>query len=243
MWRHQNVSRWCNGSMSVSKTVGRGSSPWRDAKYKYCVKYIIIEDCSPYYIKFSWEGMLETIDFIATQKLNPSNNRDVGAYTHHNFDVAVAQAIIDKLPMKDKLEINEERTALFITRPRVKCALHKDGSNIRCGINIPISIVDDQCVTSWYADKELDERAIFGLPYTRKILLGIMPPPTKSTVMKSNEAILFNTEIFHDFDNSKSDNERTILTLRFKDPEDIYFEDVKSILFGNVAESGLLQQS
>ena len=27
------VSRWCNGSMSVSKTVGRGSSPWRDAKF------------------------------------------------------------------------------------------------------------------------------------------------------------------------------------------------------------------
>jgi len=25
------VSLWCNGSMTVSKTVGRGSSPWRDA--------------------------------------------------------------------------------------------------------------------------------------------------------------------------------------------------------------------
>jgi hypothetical protein len=32
-YREPNVSRWCNGSMSVSKTVGRGSSPWRDAKY------------------------------------------------------------------------------------------------------------------------------------------------------------------------------------------------------------------
>ena len=28
------VSRWCNGSMSVSKTVGRGSNPWRDAIFR-----------------------------------------------------------------------------------------------------------------------------------------------------------------------------------------------------------------
>jgi hypothetical protein len=27
-----NMSRWCNGSIPVSKTVGRGSNPWRDAK-------------------------------------------------------------------------------------------------------------------------------------------------------------------------------------------------------------------
>ena len=27
----KKISRWCNGSITVSKTVGRGSSPWRDA--------------------------------------------------------------------------------------------------------------------------------------------------------------------------------------------------------------------
>jgi hypothetical protein len=26
------ISRWCNGSIAVSKTVGWGSSPYRDAK-------------------------------------------------------------------------------------------------------------------------------------------------------------------------------------------------------------------
>ena len=29
---HQIMSRWCNGSMTVSKTVRGGSSPSRDAK-------------------------------------------------------------------------------------------------------------------------------------------------------------------------------------------------------------------
>ena len=28
------ISRWCNGSIAVSKTVGWGSSPYRDANFK-----------------------------------------------------------------------------------------------------------------------------------------------------------------------------------------------------------------
>jgi len=30
---HQTMYLWCNGSTAVSKTVSRGSSPWRYAKY------------------------------------------------------------------------------------------------------------------------------------------------------------------------------------------------------------------
>ena len=34
------VSRWCNGSIAVSKTVGRGSSPWWDAKFLLGVRLV-----------------------------------------------------------------------------------------------------------------------------------------------------------------------------------------------------------
>ena len=52
------------------------------------------------------------------------------------------------------------------------------------------------------------------------------------------ECILFNTEIFHDFDNSKSKNERMVLTLRDVEPGNVYFEDVKKRLFGGIAQLG-----
>ena len=44
--------------------------------------------------------------------------------------------------------------------------------------------------------------------------------------------ILFNTDIWHDFDNTKSNNRRCILTLRVNNNDKTYFDDVKRILFG-----------
>jgi hypothetical protein len=46
------------------------------------------------------------------------------------------------------------------------------------------------------------------------------------------ECILFNTDIYHDFDNRYSENERIILTLRPTFSQSITFEDAKQILFG-----------
>ena len=45
------------------------------------------------------------------------------------------------------------------------------------------------------------------------------------------ECILFNTDIYHDFDNSESLNRRTVLTLRHKNPGRWYFDDIKKVLF------------
>ena len=51
-------------------------------------------------------------------------------------------------------------------------------------------------------------------------------------VAKPNEMILFNTDIFHSWDNTKSDKSRRILTLRAKNYSTFYFDDAKKILFG-----------
>jgi hypothetical protein len=56
--------------------------------------------------------------------------------------------------------------------------------------------------------------------------------PLKSMVAIQGECILFNTDIYHDWDNTQSNNERIVLTLRLENPGLMYFDDVKKILFG-----------
>ena len=53
-------------------------------------------------------------------------------------------------------------------------------------------------------------------------------------IAQPNEAILFNTEIFHNWDNSLSNNERVVLTLRptLSVRREIYFDTMKKIMFG-----------
>jgi hypothetical protein len=54
--------------------------------------------------------------------------------------------------------------------------------------------------------------------------------PVKTMIAQQNECILFNTEIYHDWNNNSS-NERVVLTLRLNSPSSVYYDDVKQILF------------
>ena len=56
--------------------------------------------------------------------------------------------------------------------------------------------------------------------------------PAKSMIAKQGEVVLFNTDIFHDVDNTDSKNERTILTLRSTLFEKLDFFQAREILFG-----------
>ena len=63
--------------------------------------------------------------------------------------------------------------------------------------------------------------------------------PANHTALKSmtampGECILFNTELFHDWNNTASNNHRVILTLRIAHPfrTKTYFEDVKKLILG-----------
>jgi len=51
-------------------------------------------------------------------------------------------------------------------------------------------------------------------------------------IAKQGEVVLFNTDIFHDVDNTDSKNERTILTLRSTLFEKLDFFQAREILFG-----------
>lgn len=192
--------------------------------------YTIIEDCSPYYIRFTWNGLSELIDYISAQSVDTSKGVK-RAYTHYNFDLPTAANIINNLPMKDSINFNQERVALFITDPGAKSSIHKDGSKMRCGINIPLVVLDDCCKTKWYSDESLATAPKVYDDYSRIRYPVIEPTPIKTTVFGTNECILFNTDIYHSWDNSTSTNVRSVLTLR-NTSGDLYFDEVKELLFG-----------
>ena len=194
--------------------------------------YTLIEDCSPYYVRFTWEGLPKLIDYINQQPLYLANNYAFDSYIHWNYDNDTAQSILDQLPMNKDFRLNRDRVALFITRPGGECSIHKDGpSPGRCGINIALKILDDQCVTSWYTDDSFNTMPITNTSYTRKVPKFDGLIPAKTTVLQANECVLFNTDIYHTWDNSKSTNQRIQLTLRFEEAERVSFDAAKNILF------------
>ena len=209
------------------------------------MKYTIIEDCSPYFIRFKWDGLPELIEFIKAQPREGGTSRLFTEYTHYNFDFVTAANILDKLPMRNDFDFMLDRVGLFIANPNQKVVVHKDGPDHRFSINMLIELYDTCCSTHWWTEDQFSEHEKWSNDYTRQIKRRniSLPDPAKSMTATMNECILFNTDFWHAWDNEKSTNQRILLTLRVNNPGKMYFDDAKKILFGNVAESGLLQQS
>jgi hypothetical protein len=139
--------------------------------------------------------------------------------------------------MADRIKLIKNRISLFISKPGLYYRAHKDGMNNKFSINYVSRVLDDKCITNWYSDEDLKEYAIDNLrTNTSRECDGFVKEnhtPLKSMIAKQGECILFNTEIFHDWDNTGSNNERVVLTLRII-PElkpHTYFEDARKMLF------------
>jgi hypothetical protein len=194
--------------------------------------YTIIEDCSPYYIRFTWDGLIELINNIAIRQIDLNTGLKRSGYIHYNFGPEMSDYIMSALPMKDTVCIDKNRVALFVTPPGGKSVIHKDGKAARYSINLPIIVADDQCITNWYSDESLNSFKKENDDYSRVVVIdSIVPEATKSITVQPNECILFNTDIYHSWDNGKSFNERKILTLRDVDIENVFFNDIKEKLF------------
>jgi hypothetical protein len=198
--------------------------------------YTIIEDCSPYYIRFTFDGLKNIINYTTNQ--TPINMVDYPMYSHDTLNSSVAETIISMLPMSNKIIFNINRVAIFTTPPGGGCGIHKDGSNHRTSFNISIEILDNNCITNWYSDETFDGFPFLGnFNYTRNVYCDYKTmnkfKPIKTMIAQPNEMTLFNTEIYHSWSNSNSNNARKILTLRSVNVEKLYFDDVKKILFGS----------
>jgi hypothetical protein len=196
--------------------------------------YSIIEDCSPYYIRFTYPMLTQIINRcqdIASKIEFPYQ------FAQHKLDKELGQEILDMSPMSTQFELNHERVSLLVSKSGHYGRVHKDGIATHISFNYPIKILDDKCITSWFSDEDMKDYQTDDNPpgQTGRRLIGCDTSkhcPLKTMCAKPNEAVLFNTEIWHDFDNRLSANERIILTLRPLHPENIYFEDARKIMFG-----------
>ena len=203
------------------------------APYNFMNIYNIIEDCSPYYIRFTFDGLADIIKYATAQ--TPATIKQYKGYSHDTLSYTSSSAIISMLPMSTEINLNVNRVAVFTTIPGGGCGIHKDGTNHRMSLNIPLEILDNQCITNWYTDEELTDMALVGdINYSRNVYLDYTTMnkfnPVKTMIAHPNEMLLFNTDIYHSWDNTSSSNRRKILTVRPTNPELIFFNDVKNIL-------------
>ena len=194
--------------------------------------YTIIEDCSPYYIRFTYDGIDDFITHAAGiyDTIKPRNGR---MFNH----VVGPSSLLERTPLAERILFNDRRVSYFVSKPGLKYPVHKDGVSNRWSINYTIRILDDRCITRWWSDEDGDNYQLTHLsgPSKSRELPDFdtqKHQPLKTMTAKQGECILFNTDIFHDWDNSRSLNERVVLTLHEPNPGKSYFEDIREILFG-----------
>jgi hypothetical protein len=115
-------------------------------------KYTIIEDCSPYYIRFTHDNIDDIINFCKEELGKVTTTKK---FTHYKLDLETSKKLIKLLPMSDKLDIMKERVSFIISQPGFYYRPHKDGADHRMSLNYSVQILDSDCVTSWYSDEEL----------------------------------------------------------------------------------------
>jgi hypothetical protein len=197
--------------------------------------YTIIEDCSPFYIRFTHPGIERVIDFC-----NQHTPKTSKRFEHCKFSPEVGAELLNLVPVCQQIPLMKQRASLFITAPGTIYRAHKDGPNHRFSINYTTKILDDLCITSWYDDEDLKNYPIDTLGGVSRECDGFDKnnhTPIKTMTAEPNEIILFNTEIFHAWDNSQSPNVRVVLTLRAVDPGNMYFEDARQRLFGSTVRT------
>lgn len=193
----------------------------------------LIEDCSPYYVRFCDPDLGKIFDICDKELQGVIFTKD---FTHHKFSEKHALEVKSVCSLFDMFDLNLKRVSMFVSRPGMYYLAHKDGFNHHWSLNYTYKILDGECKTNWYSDEDLKRYPIGNSHRLSRECLGFKPErhiPLKTMTAKPNELILFNTEIFHDWDNRSSPNFRMILTLRLKDYNQgpTMFEDAKEKLF------------
>lgn len=191
---------------------------------------IIIEDASPYFIKFKHSGY----DNIVTECLKFKSEFDQTRFKNYRLPVATAKKILPWVPGYNKLDLNISRFSLFISPPGIYYTAHRDGLTYNVGLNFAIQIENETCETHWYDNTEFDQYEIETRGGVTRDTINFKREnhvPKKTMIFKMGEAVIFNTDVYHDFDNTASDKTRVILTLRSNNSSRWKFEDYKKILF------------
>ena len=195
----------------------------------------IVEDCSPYFITFTHDGMNEVFDTADELIKHNEYAFTISGYDKfsHNRLTLEQSVLIEKTPAKMIENFKYPIAAIFTSEPSLYYPAHKDGMHIRFAINYIIKASDENCVTSWY-DDVLEKRYVTTCDSSSREVMGFNPSehtPLKSTIFKQGQCVLFNTDIYHDFSNVYSNNIRHVLTIRSKNSPQLYFDDARKQLF------------
>lgn len=205
------------------------------------MNFEILEDCSPYFIRYTHTGSDKVIAICKEQKsLMVDSLLKKQKFIHCRLPEPTGIDILSNVYGAKELNLATKRVSLFVTQSNHYYRPHRDGLAVPVGVNYNVNIEDNKCVTSWYDNSVFAGRPIDNLAsntsreiadYNRQLEKDIVKP-VKSMIAKQGETILFNTDIFHDVDNTNSKNERTILTLRSTLFEKLDFLQARKILFG-----------
>jgi hypothetical protein len=151
----------------------------------------IIEDASPFFIRFKFDGIEKVIDigrenlknlnsssdlagfkmvdkFEITREKNPSNLEEYENGLLISYpSAAEASDIVDNLPWPNEL-LNFKDWAFEVlqTGTEFHWCVHKDRSNF--GLNFFIDVPDDLCVTNFYSEEEVDSKMDYERQQSRK---------------------------------------------------------------------------
>jgi hypothetical protein len=208
----------------------------------------IIEDASPYYITFTYEGLptyIKSLQNIANSNtFNPSNNNTVNKIRKILPSYLTEECYIKNTDHLNLIAENNpcfslldlEKNVVFLTTlPKTKSIVHYDIAGayqvpVKVRINYPVFVHDDKCTTNWFSGTDIVKyNEVPGTIIEKRSNLKLV----KSTHLCQDHAMLINTSIYHNWDNSQSMNKRTILGIRSSiNSIDFSFEDFRKILFG-----------
>lgn len=199
----------------------------------------LVTDAAPYYLEFDDPSVQEMKDLLDSGELqgnlySPYNRADAlvapmrtaseiykkplfNTFHIFTYNLEAARKILSIVPCARYLGMNPFRVSLFMTPPGFFYRPHKDGLDIRCGINYPIFIQDDKCVTSWYDEASVSHLGVNTTSKnTSRELVGFDAEqhlPVHSYTMRDDRIVFFNTDMWHSFTNA-SPHWRAILTIR-----------------------------
>jgi hypothetical protein len=201
------------------------------AANKYPMHYEIIEDHSPFYIKFTHPGQAEIIELCQREL---ADQIPVKTFKHHVIPLDRARDILALLPLSQQISFNEHRVSLRTASPGYRHQVHIDLAPV--SINYGISICDDCCETRWYSDRDIEDNFRIYQTDTSRAIINLEDfqrcpqRPVESLRMQQGDAVIFNSSRYHDFDNSGSPHPRCILTLRLFS-KNIQFDFLKRAMF------------
>lgn len=119
-------------------------------------KLQVLEDCSPFYIRFTFDKLDSIVQFVIS-KLNTLRIRHTSGYSHKDFPIEISEEIISLLPKNFAFQFLVDRVSIFDTPPGGGHHLgpHTDNADNRYSARLHVPILSNSgCIHEWYAEPE-----------------------------------------------------------------------------------------